>query len=704
MNNLNQLVWTTLHLPAPITVDTARAALAALAGLSGQPRLVLEVTGRDGLVSWKLGCPIRMRVRVLRALSAQIPGLRTEPLPTTLDGLRADTAAAIRVRGERSQPLNHQAAEPTVRGVYGSLANTRKAELLHLQLILGPRVRPTLAGSGATRRTTTAKHAEHRFLCEVRIAAATNDLARARSLIEGIVGALRHLEAPGVRIDVIRTSVRAFSGAKSPLWWPNSLNVSDLVPVTGWPVAAKTAERLPGVPSPHPRLLTPSAAIAAKGRSVGVATASVKRDLAISVEDSLRHLHILGPTGVGKSTLMAHLALQDIAAGRGLVVVDPKGDLVDHILARADERRLDDIVVLDARDDRPVGLNPLGKVTDPDLTADVLLALFRSLYGEGWLPRTHELLQACLLTLARRGDASIAMVPLFLTNPGFRRSLVGQASKSDPLGLGAYWSWYDNISDAERQQATAPLLRRLRPILMRPGIRGIFGQRHPKFELADVFTKRRILMVSLAKGTIGPEAADLLGSLVVSQLWTAALGRACIAPEKRHPVMVMVDEVQDYLRLPGDLGDALAQARGLGVGYTLAHQHLDQLPRGLRHAVMANARSRIAFQLSHADAKEIAAMTQGQLQAEDFESLRAFTAYASLLSANTTGPWVSLTSLPAIAPLRDPALVRARSRATYGQALSDIEADLLALTEPAAASSDEPLGRSRRRPSQGGSS
>ena len=704
MSESNPFVWTALLPDGPITSDGARAALTALAGLSGQPRVVLEVTGRDGVVSWKLGCDAHSKSRVLGALGAQLPGLRTEALPSLHGRSRADAAAALRLKGDTRLPLNSDTVEPAIRGLLGALASTRRTELLHVQVVLGPRFRPSTPPPTIGRpalRDVSIKLGEHRFACEIRIAASTADTARSRGLIGRVIGALRQVEAPGVRILPVRSTARAFSKAASPLlFWPNRLSVSDVMPFTGWPIAAKNAAALPGVPSAHPRLLPPSPTIARTGRTVGRATADPKRPVAISVNDSLRHMHLIGPTGVGKSTLIAGKALQDIAAGRGVVVVDPKGDVIDDILARADERRLDDIAVVDSRDAAPVGINGLANVADPDLAADVELGVLHSLYADAWGPRTHDVLHASLLTLARHGDASIAMVPLLITNPGFRRSIVGQVSKADPMGLGGFWSWWEQISEAERQQATAPLLRRLRPILMRPGIRGVLGQRRPKFDLRDVFTKRRILLVSLAKGTIGPEASSLLGSLVVSHLWMAILGRAAVEPTKRQPVMLFIDEVQDYLRLPGDLGDALAQARGLGVGYTLAHQHLGQLPKSIHEAVIANARSRVVFQLSHRDAREFAAQTRGQLEPEDFESLPAFHAYAQLLSGNAAPPWVSLTTEPLGPPLRDPATVRARSSATYGQPLSEIEADLLSLIEQG--HSDEPIGRVSRRRSAGG--
>lgn len=696
------MTWIALHFNGTIAPDSARAAALALATVSGSPRLVLEVTGRDGGVGWKLGCEAWARGRVLDALRAQVPSLTTDPTPSTLDGLRVDQAARVRFVVMASVPNSGLAVDLTeqvVRGLLGALARTNRAELLHIQLILGPRSAPTGRRIPPARPSTSDRETKHQVRCEIRIGASTRTPARSRSLIQAVVGALRPLEARGVRLSAVGTSVKALSWARSPLLWSNRLTMDEITPLTGWPIAGAKAPPLPGVPSPHPRLIRASTAIPSRGRQLGLSPADEGRPIALPIADSLRHLHILGPTGVGKSTLLAHLALQDIAEGRGVVVIDPKGDLVDDILARADEARKRDVVVVDAADTNPVGINPLAGATDPDLVADVLLSLFHSLYAEAWGPRTQDVLHAGLLTLARRGDTSIAMLPLLITNPGFRRSIVGKAAKTDPLGLGSFWAWWDGLSDAERQQATAPLMRRLRPLLMRPGLRAILAQRSPRFAMTDIFAARRILLVKISKGTIGPEAAALLGSLVVSQLWTTALGRITTAAEKRTPVMVYIDEVQDYLRLPGDLGEVLAQARGLGLGLTLAHQHLDQLPRGLHAAIMANARSRIAFQLTGKDARELASLTRGQLDPDDFETLPAFHAYAQLLSGNQPTGWVSLTTRPLPPPRRQPAALQAHAARRYGQVISEVEADLLGLLEaPSSRSSDEPIGRARRQP------
>jgi hypothetical protein len=244
----------------------------------------------------------------------------------------------------------------------------------------------------------------------------------------------------------------------------------------------------------------------------------------------------------------------------------------------------------------------------------------------------------------------------------------------DPIGLGPFWSAYEAWSEAERTTAIAPTLNKLRPLLLRPELRAIVGQSRQSFNLRRVFTERKILLVSLSKGLLGPETSALLGSLVVSQLWQAILGRAAIAPERRHPVFVYIDEFQDYLHLPLDLADALAQARGLGVGFGLAHQYMHQLDPAMRSAVLANAQSRVAFRLPSEDARAIAA--DSALAPEDFQSLGAFQCYVQLVASAAVQSWCSAATILPSQPLSDPAVVRAASRNAYGVDRAEIEADL----------------------------
>ncbi|HEY5311108.1 MAG TPA: hypothetical protein VIK18_01270 [Pirellulales bacterium] len=323
---------------------------------------------------------------------------------------------------------------------------------------------------------------------------------------------------------------------------------------------------------------------------------------------------------------------------------------------------------------RPVGLNPLAlEGRSPELAADQLLGLFHSLYAAHWGPRTHDILSASLLTLARSDGMSLAALPLLLTDAGFRRRVAPPVS--DPIGLGPFWAAYEAWSEAERAAAIAPVMNKLRPLLLRPEMRAIVGQTRASFDLRRVFTERKILLVSLSKGLLGPETSALLGSLVVSQLWQAILGRAAVTPERRHPVFVYVDEFQDYMHLPLDFADALAQARSLGVGFVAAHQYMHQLDPAMRSAVLANAQSRIAFRLPSEDARIIAAGSAA-LVPEDFQSLGAFECYVQLVAEAAVQPWCSAATLLPNLPVSDPAAVRAASRSAYGVERAEIEGDL----------------------------
>ncbi len=148
----------------------------------------------------------------------------------------------------------------------------------------------------------------------------------------------------------------------------------------------------------------------------------------------------------------------------------------------------------------------------------------------------------------------------------------------DPFAAGPFWQWFDSLSPEATATIIAPLSNKLRPLLLSKPLRNVLAQQQPKFNVRQVLREKKVLLVPLQKGVIGPENAQLLGALVVAELWQAIRERAGTPEGSRDPVMVYIDEVQDYLRLPTDLGDALATARSLGAGFHLAHQYEKQLP------------------------------------------------------------------------------------------------------------------------------
>lgn len=683
-----RVTWRELRFPGPIPPDAVRACLVGCSGLPGNPLLILEAVATGGRLRWRIGAVSSLGVRqACHQVALHIPGTIVNPVePGWPPVATAQIAAQVRISRTRLLPLGDLDPDAVTRGLLGALALAGPGESLHYQLVLGARIRPTRPPEAAKPlpRGATERLEQPGFGCLVRLAATADQDGRARILVRQVAASLKGLDAPGVAVTVRRCAVTSLARVSLPLWWPLWISAEDLVPLTAWPVADDPNAQLAGLPPRHPKLLPPTAAHPTEGVDIGAAAgASIERRIAQPVGDTLQHRHVLGPSGVGKSTWVGQAALQDILAGRGVVVIDPKRDLVTDLLARIPADRLDDVVVLDPASRTPLGVNPLAGA-DPDLAADSIVAVFHSLYGDGLGPRSTDILHAAVLTLARRGDASLAMVPLLLTNPGFRRSLVGRAHKEDPLGVGSFWAWFDNLSSGEQDTVTRPLLNKLRPIMMRPPLRGVFGQRRPAIGIEQILAERKILLVQLRKDQIGPEAASVIGSHVVAHLWRVILGRLSLAADQRNPFMIYIDEVQDYLRLPGSLADALAQARGLGVSVTAAHQHLAQLGR-LEADLEANTATKLFFRLSPADGRHLAsAVGAGQLTADDFTLQPDHQLYARPLVHGRLLPWVSVATQPLPPPLHDPAQVQARSEGRYGRALDDVEADLLSLADATA--------------------
>lgn len=592
-----------------------------------------------------------------------------------------------------------------VRAVLAALAVTAEGEELVVQLQLGRRFSPQVLGrvepqgwlellglvpppsvSGERGRRMRAQVGRHRAAACLRLGVRAASPLRQRTLLQGLLGALRLLEGPGVRLRARTEHPAKLNVVRRPWRAGLELGAGEIVAMAGWPIGEGA---LPATPSAHPRVLAlPQARETQRAFATGVADQAGER-LGISIGDALYHTVLLGPTGAGKSTALAHLALADIHAGRGVLLIDPKTDLVADILARIPEQRRDDVVVIDPTSSRPVGINPLARVqtarsapsssgggTSPELVADTVLATLKGVFAESWGVRVEQVLSAALVTLARTPEATLVDLPLLLTNAAYRQRLIA-ASGADPLGTGQFWAAYEALSEAQRQQWVGPVLTRLQPFLIRPHLRATLGQAAPSFDLGQVFTRRRIVLVSLNKGVLGAESARLLGSLLVGQLWPLILARAAVEPSRRHVVSVFIDEVQDYLSLPGSLADALAQARSLGAAFHLAHQYRGQLPAALKAGIDANARNKIIFSLSAADAAELARQAIG-LEAADFQLLPRFGVYARTMHHGRENPWCQATTLPPTPPTQDALALRAASQARYGQDTAQTEAALLA--------------------------
>ena len=698
------LVWHQLRFALPLAQDAAVGLVERMLVDGSLGRVVLELRAAGGQAVWAVGSSAGERlVSVVREL---VPGCRVS---RGFSRRAVDQAVVV-----SAQPVGAGLAterlSTVVRAVLAAMAVTVEGEELVVQLQLGRRFSPQALGrvepqgwlellglvpvpsvTGERGRRIRAQVGRHRAAVCLRLGVRAASPLRQRVLLQGLLGALRLLEGPGARLRARTEHPAKLDSVRRPWRAGLELGAGEIVAMAGWPVGEGA---LPATPSAHPRVLAlPQVRETQRAFATGVADQAGER-LGISIGDALYHTVLLGPTGAGKSTALAHLALADIHAGRGVLLIDPKTDLVADILARIPEQRRDDVVVIDPTSSRPVGINPLARAqtargaasssgggvlgggASPELVADTVLATLKGVFAESWGVRVEQVLSAALVTLARTPGATLVDLPLLLTNAAYRQRFIA-ASGADPLGTGQFWAAYEALSEAQRQQWVGPVLTRLQPFLIRPHLRATLGQAAPSFDLEEVFTRRRIVLVSLNKGVLGAESARLLGSLLVGQLWPLILARAAVEPSRRHVVSVFIDEVQDYLSLPGSLADALAQARSLGAAFHLAHQYRGQLPAALKAGIDANARNKIIFSLSAADAAELARQAI-DLEAADFQLLPRFGVYARTMHHGRENPWCQATTLPPTPPTQDALALRASSQARYGQDAAQTEAALLA--------------------------
>ena len=358
---------------------------------------------------------------------------------------------------------------------------------------------------------------------------------------------------------------------------------------------------VPGLDRARAKAMPSPVQIPSGGRNVKVLGRSQVggHSVGLNVVDARQHMHVIGKTGTGKSTLMLNMILGDVKAGRGTVVIDPRGDLVTDILDRLPASYADRIVIIDPDQPNPGCFNPLDDSGDPHLAVDNLVGIFAKIFGRHWGPRIDDTLRVACLTLMRHATPTLSLVPPLLNDRSFRARFTHDLD--DPDGLGGFWVWYDNINDALRGQVIGPVLARLRQFLMRPFVKAVIGPAYSSFQMSDVLDGG-LLLCRLPKGILGEETSRILGSLIVARTWQAAIARAATPEDHRKDATLYIDECHNFLTLPGSVDDMLAEARGYRLGLVLAHQDLAQLPTETAAALSANARSKVFFNVDPGDA------------------------------------------------------------------------------------------------------
>jgi hypothetical protein len=698
------LVAYRLSLPSNLTVEVVAEWLATIRAMVHAPRLALlhsppigiEITGSaDGIEHVAL-VPRGLKTAFVSGLQAALPGTRAEELSDYLATRRPWRVAAEATLTHHRRPLDVNRAEVASRALLSSLQPLGRSERVCVQWIMTgggitrPVMRSVAEANGLEPEDVQAARvkAEHPLLLGVlRVGVDAPSRARAYSRFGRTWNTLRTLNAPGVGVVrrwwlPVRVVSRRMERLALPLGvWPLMLNTKELAGLVGLPLGGA---HLPGVSLGSARQLPPPAALPSRGALLGMSNfpGLESRPLALSAEDRTHHSYVLGPAGSGKSVLLSRLILGDIRAGYGVVAFDMKGDLIGDIVARLDERELDRVLILDASQrDFPIGFNPLGQARteeDRELVTDGVITVFKELWAAFWGPRSESVLRACITTLlaTRAPDGSAytmcEVLPL-LVDPSFRARVVRQPSM--PPQLRTYWQRFEALSPGEQAQTVGPILNKVEALTERIPLRLMLGQSRSSLNFADVFQRRRVVLVSLAQGSLGTETSSLLGALLVFDLWRAALGRVNTPAEQRRPVFGYIDEAQTLVKLPVPLAEMLAQARGFKFGLTLANQYVAQLPEAVRAAILGTVRTQLTFAPQLEDARLLAPRF-APLTADELRGLAAYEFALRPAIGGGNGPVVTGRALPPEPVTGDGGARALASRQRFGVARAEVEAAL----------------------------
>ncbi|WP_414943849.1 type IV secretory system conjugative DNA transfer family protein [Amycolatopsis sp. cmx-11-32] len=608
-----------LPIRSDFPTDPVRALLGAPVGMATHERAVVQVLARP-VTGARVRKARRAARRVRTGSSVRLAG-RLLDLLTPHTGSRKSSTTAKQSVVDHQTSLENSAQDRVIvakqrSSQYETRIRYAVATLVDEHATSTERVpvREHLRGRGHAIASAFAAYSEHNYYRRVRL---TN-------------------------------SIRAV--AERRLTSGDLLSIAELAALAHVP----TDEAVPGLQRAGAKAVPPPPGIATEGpgvKPIGITDSGHSRPVGLRVADARHHLHILGATGSGKSELMARMILDDADAGRGLVVIDPKGDLVADTLMRLPARLGDKVVLFDADShSRPPVLNPL-EGDDTARTVDNLVSIFSHVYASSWGPRTEDILRSGLLTLRELpGTPTLTDLPKLLTVPAFRQRALEQISDDVLTG---FWHWYDDLSDASRAQVVAPLMNKLRGLLLRPFVRASLAGGESTVDM-DAVLDGGICLVRLGKDALGMDTARLIGSIVVARTWQAATRRARIPQRDRHDASLYIDECHNFLNLAYPMEDMLAEARGYRMSMTLAHQYLRQLPRELEEGISTNARSKIIFSASPEDARHLARHTAPRLSEHDLANLGRFHIAARLvLDSEEAPPFTAVTKkLPPAIPGR----------------------------------------------------
>lgn len=325
----------------------------------------------------------------------------------------------------------------------------------------------------------------------------------------------------------------------------------------------------------------------------------------IKRQDRRRHLYAVGKSGSGKSKFLELLIKEDMEAGKGVGVLDPHGDLVDNVLKYVPEHRMKDVILLDPSDiDFPISFNPLENV-DEEYKMQVTIGfihIFKKLFGSNWSDRLEHVLRYTVLALLDSPNTTILSILKMLTDKNYRQTIVSRIK--DNVVKNFWVSEFAGWSEKFDAEAITPLLNKVGQFVATNMIRNIIGQPDNKVKIRDIMDGQKILLMKVSKGLLGEENSGLMGSMIITKLYQAAMSRADMPEEERKDFYFYVDEFQNFAT--DTFAEILSEARKYRLNLTIAHQYMGQLSDMVQKTVFGNVGSIISFRVGADDAKILA--------------------------------------------------------------------------------------------------
>lgn len=414
----------------------------------------------------------------------------------------------------------------------------------------------------------------------------------------------------------------------------------------------------------------------------------------IKTKDRSRHMYVIGKTGMGKSTLLENLAVQDIQNGEGLAFIDPHGKTADLLLEYVPPERIKDVVYFAPFDTEfPISFNVMEDVgaSKRHLVANGLMSAFKKIWVDAWSARMEYILNNILLALLEYPDSTLVGVNRMLADKDYRKVVVDNIT--DPSVKSFWVDEFAKYGDRYMQEAGAAIQNKIGQFISNPLIRNIIGQPKSSFDIRKIMDEKKIMIINLSKGRVGEANANLLGSMVITKIYLAALSRADVTESKLKTLPsfnLFVDEFQSFAN--ESFADILSEARKYKLSLTVAHQYIEQMSEEVRAAVFGNVGTMITFRVGAYDAEVLEKEFAPTFSAEDLVNLGFVQIYLKLMIDGVSSPPFSASTLP---PIKKPDIsfkgdIIESSRKTFAHPREEVEANIKKWHEPIAREEKKP--------------